>query len=89
MADKVEMSREVMVAVLDEKMKHLSEKMDEHETVQRENVKATNLKIDKLTKEFESYVSQREFTPIKLIVYGMAGIIMTSVLVAILTKVIV
>lgn len=60
-----------------------------HLDVVRLDEKITNLtkETKELKEEFIKYVSRHEFIPVKLIVFGMAGTILTSALVLILSKV--
>ena len=42
--------------------------------------------LHKLNEEFTNYVTKQEFVPVRLLVYGLTGILLTSVLMVILAK---
>ena len=48
-----------------------------------------NLTVQHLQKDIEDFVSKQEFAPVKLIAYGLATAVMTSVFMAIMAKVLI
>lgn len=48
-----------------------------------------NLTVKHLQKDIEEFVSKQEFAPVKLIAYGLATAVMTSVFMAIMAKVLI
>jgi hypothetical protein len=48
-----------------------------------------NLTVKHLQKDIEDFVSKQEFAPVKLIAYGLATAVMTSVFMAIMAKVLI
>jgi hypothetical protein len=66
-------------------------KIDEIEKAVQETaleVHGIKIKLERLEKLVESFVTRPEFDPIKMLVYGMAGSILMTVLGAILARVI-
>jgi|GEM_PF-2813849 hypothetical protein len=73
------------------------ERQDRRERLERDsdeirelsdNVIRLQEQISTLQGMVKIYVTRAEFTPVKMIVYGLAGTVMTSVLLAILSRVI-
>lgn len=52
----------------------------------RETLKSIDNKFESIEKKFDNYVSKERFEPVKIVVYGLIGIILTSVLVTLLVK---
>lgn len=53
-----------------------------------ERTKGLVASVSKLEEKFDEYVTHHEFTPIRLIVFGFAGLILTSVIAAIVASVV-
>lgn len=52
-------------------------------------VSALTHKVDQIRVDVEKLVTRHEFMPVKLIVYGLCGCILTSVLAALLSRVLI
>ena len=53
-----------------------------------ERMKSVQAEVHALTVKFESYVTHVEFTPVKLIAFGLAALILSSVIAAVVASVI-
>ena len=53
-----------------------------------ERVKSMQAELHSLTSKFEQYVTHIEFGPVKLIAFGLAGLILSAVIAAIVASVI-
>jgi len=63
---------------------------NEHSMLARldERVQAMQKELHSLTGKFNEYVTHIEFTPVKLIAFGLAGLTLSSVLAAVVATVI-
>jgi len=63
---------------------------DEHSMLARldERVKSMQGELHTLTAKFEHYVTHIEFGPVKMIAFGLAGLILSAVIAAIVASVI-
>jgi len=63
---------------------------EEHSLLARldERVKSMQIELHNLTSKFEQYVTHIEFGPVKLIAFGLAGLILSAVIAAIVASVI-
>lgn len=63
---------------------------DEHSMLARldERVKSMQVELHALTSKFEQYVTHIEFGPVKLIAFGLAGLILSAVIAAVVASVI-
>ena len=63
---------------------------EEHSLLARldERVKAMQIELHAMTVKFEQYVTHIEFGPVKLIAFGLAGLILSAVIAAIVASVI-
>ena len=52
-----------------------------------ERVKSMQVELHSLTAKFEQYVSHVEFGPVKLIAFGLAGLILSAVIAAVVASV--
>jgi len=97
--DQKPISHEVLLAVLQAQTDNLKQTIERNEAMQRDSIadlkrqvqistEDTNKKIDQLWTSINNYVTQKEFSPVKIIVFGMAGLIMASVFGALLSKII-
>ena len=53
-----------------------------------ERVKAMQVELHTLTSKFEHYVTHIEFGPVKLIAFGLAGLILSAVIAAVVASVV-
>ena len=51
-----------------------------------ERLKNLDQDVKDLNEEFHKYVNKQEFAPVKLLVFGITGILLTSTLIVILSK---
>ena len=63
---------------------------DQHSMLARldERVKSMQTELHSLTAKFEQYVTHIEFGPVKLIAFGLAGLILSAVIAAVVASVI-
>jgi hypothetical protein len=52
-----------------------------------ERVKSMQVELHSLTAKFEQYVTHVEFGPVKLIAFGLAGLILSAVIAAVVASV--
>ena len=65
------------------------EHLDDSVVGLRLSVARLQVQVQALESSIKTFVTQQEFTPVKLIVYGLATAVMASVLTALMSKVLV
>ena len=62
---------------------------NEHSMLARldERVQSVQRELHTLTGKFNEYVTHTEFTPVRLLVYGLAGLLLSSVVAAVIATV--
>jgi len=77
----------------------MNEDNDKKHSESRENISVTLGRIDertnaldknlsRLDSKFEEYITRHEFTPVKILTYGFAGIVLVAVITALITSVV-
>ena len=83
------MSEIKQLNALSKKLDNLSQENAVNDAKIQKDIEYLTREVAKLTKQVETnFVSKAEFEPIKKLVYGVVGLILTAVVVAVLTVII-